>query len=160
MKHPIETLLGAFVIFVAVYFLVFASSLVRVRTSDGYKIQLKFTKVGNLAVGSDVRVSGIKIGSVSSLALDKNYMASVTVVINPTIKLPTDSEATVTSDGIMGNQYIRIEPGKAHAVLKPGDSIRKIKPFKSLEDTVGELIFIATGASMSPETEPQSAEGL
>lgn len=147
MKSPIETILGAFVIFVAVYFLVFASSLVRVREVDGYKIALKFTKVGDLAMGSDVRISGIKIGSVTNLALDNNYMASVTIVVSPKIKLPADSEASIASDGIMGNQYVRIEPGKSQTVLRPGDSIRKVKPYKSLEDTIGELVFIATGAS-------------
>lgn len=154
-RNPIETVFGAVVIFVALYFLIFASSLVRVRTDDGQKLTAKFSKVGDLVIGSDVKISGIKVGSVSDLTLDKNFLASVTMVIKPNIKIPADSVAMITSDGLMGNKYIRIEPGKSREILKPNDSFTKVKSFRSLEDTVGELIFLVTGSSSTPEAEDE-----
>ena len=61
------------------------------------------------------------------------------------IKLPKDSTAMISSNGLMGNKFIKIEPGKSKDMLQNGDEISNTKDFKTLEDMVGEVIFMVTG---------------
>ena len=111
----------------------------------GYDVHAKFLKVGGLNVGSDVRINGIKVGSVVALSLDKDdFIANVTMSILPNVQLPKDSVAAIVGDGLMGDKFIKIEPGKSQEMLQNGDSLAKTKDFKTLEDMVGEIIFMVT----------------
>jgi phospholipid/cholesterol/gamma-HCH transport system substrate-binding protein len=65
--------------------------------------------------------------------------------ILPEIKLPLDTVATIDSGGLLGGKYVRLEPGNDKNIIKPGGKITKTKDFRSLEDQVGEIIFLATG---------------
>ena len=101
---------------------------------------------GLLGVGADVMINGIKIGTVIGLKLDnENYDAEIKLSIAPDVKLPEDSVATIATNGLMGNKFIKIEPGKSKEILKNGDEITNTKDFKTLEDMVGEVIFMVTG---------------
>ena len=73
-----------------------------------------------------------------------DYMVDLTFSIASDIKLPTDSEVAIVGDGLMGNKFIKIEPGKAKTFLNNGDKFENTKDFKSLEDMVGEIIFMVT----------------
>ena len=102
-------------------------------------------KIGGLEVGSDVRISGIKVGSVLSTVLNKDdYTADVYMSIDPTVQLPDDTVAAIADVGIMGDKYIRLEPGKSGKLLKENDRILQTKNYKSLEDNVSEFIFLST----------------
>ncbi len=145
-KKPVETIMGIVVLLVAVLFLVFAYRVSDLQVVKGYEINAKFLKVGGLNVGSDVRINGIKIGTVTAQKLSPDdYMVNVVLSISPNIKLPVDSSVSITNDGLMGNKFVKIEPGKSRSFLKDGDSINDTKDFKTLEDMVGEIIFMVTG---------------
>lgn len=144
-KKPVETIMGIVVVIVAAFFLFFAYKVSDLQVVKGYDISAKFLKVGGLNVGSDVRINGIKVGSVIGLKLDEaDYIADVTMSIMPNIKLPKDSVALIVGDGLMGDKFIKIEPGKSQDMLKNGDVIANTKDFKTLEDMVGEIIFMVT----------------
>ena len=147
MRKPvIESIMGAVVLLVAAYFLVFAYTSAHQRQVDGYRLTANFLKVGGLRVGSDVRISGIKVGSVVDERLDQStYEAALTLSISPDIKLPADTVASIATQGLMGDKYIRLEPGSMDQRLGNGDVLKNTRDYKSLEDTVGEFIFLATG---------------
>ncbi len=145
-KRPIETIMGIIVLCVAASFLYFAYSLSDLRAVKGYELTVKFLKVGGLNVGSDVRINGVKVGTVMSQELDnETYQAVVKLSIAPDIKLPVDSVFEIAGDGLMGDKFIKIQPGRDLDVLKDGDVPEKTKDFKTIEDMVGELIFSVTG---------------
>ena len=143
-KNPVETILGSFVLIFAAVFLFTAASRVDTKKIDGYTIAANFLKVGGLEAGSDVRISGIKVGTVLETRLNKNdYTADVILNIDSSIKLPIDTVAAIADVGIMGDKYVRLEPGKSQAVLKPGDKLQQTRNYKSLEDNVSEFIFLS-----------------
>ncbi|MGE4527712.1 MAG: outer membrane lipid asymmetry maintenance protein MlaD [Rhodospirillaceae bacterium] len=147
-KQVMESIMGAVVLLVAGYFLVFAYTSAQVREVQGYHIRANFLKVGGLRAGSDVRISGIKVGSVIDQRLDQDtYEAALTLSIRPDIQLPADTVASIATQGLMGDKYIRLEPGTLQERLKDGDVLKNTRDYKSLEDTVGEFIFLATGSS-------------
>ena len=144
-KSPIETVLGILVILVAVFFVHFATNKIDARPQQGYELTAVFTRSGGLESGNDIRISGIKVGSVVGLDLTPDYTAEVTMNIREGVRLPADTTAVVTTDGLMGGTFVQLEPGKSKEILKSGDRIAKTKDFRSLEDMVGEVIFLATG---------------
>lgn len=144
-KKPVETIMGIVVLIVAVFFLLFAYRVSDLQVIKGYELNAKFLKVGGLNIGSDVRINGIKVGTVVSQKLDNaDYMVDVTLSIAPNIKLPNDSSASIVGDGLVGDKFIKIEPGRSKEYLHEGDTFGNTKDFKSLEDMVGEIIFMVT----------------
>ena len=142
-KKPVETIMGIVVIFVAAFFLYFAYQVSDLQVVKGYDINARFLKVGGLNVGSDVRINGIKVGTVIAQNLDpEDYVADVKLSISSNIQLPKDSVVSVVSDGLVGNKFIKIEPGKSKEFLQNGDTVANTKDFKTLEDMVGEIIFM------------------
>ena len=145
-KRPVETIMGILVLVVAGLFCYFAYSVSDLQVVKGYNVTANFLKVGGLNTGSDVRINGIKIGTVVSQKLnDEDYTANVVMSIASDIKLPKDSVASIVSDGLMGNKFIKIDPGHTKEFLSDGDKMEKTKDFKTIEDLVGEVIFMVTG---------------
>ena len=145
-KRPVETIMGILVLAVAALFCYFAYSVSDLQVVKGYNITAKFLKVGGLNVDSDVRINGIKIGTVVSQELnDEDYTANVQMSLSPDIKLPNDSTASIVADGLIGNKFIKIDPGHSKEILKDGDILQNTKDFKTIEDLVGEVIFMVTG---------------
>lgn len=145
-KRPVETIMGLVVLLIAGLFLYFAYSVSDLQVVKGYEVTAKFLKVGGLNVGADVMINGIKIGTVIGQKLDnENYDAEIKLSIASDIKLPKNSTAMISSNGLMGNKFIKIEPGKSKDMLQNGDEISNTKDFKTLEDMVGEVIFMVTG---------------
>ena len=145
-KRPVETIMGILVLAVAGLFCYFAYSVSDLQVVKGYNITANFLKVGGLNTGSDIRINGIKIGTVVSQKLNnEDYTAEVVMSISSDINLPKDSVASIVSDGLMGNKFIKIVPGHEKEFLKDGDKMEKTKDFKTIEDLVGEVIFMVTG---------------
>jgi len=146
-RNVIETVLGGVVLLVAGIFLFFAYGTAQVGGSaTGYDVTASFYKIGGLTPGSDVRINGIKIGTVKERHLDpETFDAIVTLSIDPEIKLPADTEASIASEGILGGQYVRLTPGPSEERIAEGGRIAKTKDYRSLEDQVGEIIFLASG---------------
>ena len=147
-RNAVETLLGAVVLLVASIFVYFAYNTAQVKAISGYQIEARFFKIGGLTTGSDVRVNGIKVGTVTKAFLDtKTFDAVIQMSIMEEVKLPTDTVASIGSEGIVGGKYIRITPGSAINVIAENELISQTKDFRSLEDQVGEIIFLAAGGS-------------
>ena len=118
-----ETLISAMVILVAVGFLAF----IMVRTGTGhlgsYPLRVRISDASGLVVGSDVRLGGTKIGSVTALWLDKaDYSAVVEAQIRDDLSLPVDSRASITNS-TLGNPYLSISPGRAEEKARPDGEI-------------------------------------
>lgn len=147
-RNAIETVMGAVVLAVAGMFVFFAYSTAEVKAIKGYQVSAAFYKIGGLNKGGDVRISGIKVGTVTEQGLDpETFDAVVKMSISPDIKLPVDTVASIASEGMMGGKYVRLEPGGEKTFIADGGSITNTRDFRSLEDQVGEIIFLATGGS-------------
>jgi len=138
----VETLIGAAVIAVAALFLVFAYSSTGSGSVSGYPVIAKFNRIDGVNIGTDVRLAGIKIGTVEKLALDpKTYNAVVTLTLANSVKLPDDSSVRITSEGLLGNQYLSIEPGASMQIIKPGGEIENTQGAIDLIGLLGKAVF-------------------
>ena len=141
-NSAVETLIGAVVIAIAVGFLVFAYSSTGRGPISGYEVVAKFNRADGVAIGTDVRMSGIRVGTVSRLELDPmTYNAVVTLALDSSVKLPDDSSARITSDGLLGNQYLSIEPGGSPTPLAPGGEIENTQGSIDLIGLLGKAMF-------------------
>ncbi len=142
-NNTFESLVGLGVILVAIFFFYYAySNSSKSNSSRNYEISAIFTEVSGLMTGADVRLSGIKIGSVTAQDLDKQtYDAVVRMEINNEIKIPTDSSAKISSEGLLGGNYIAIEPGGSDDMLGAGDSIELTQGSIDLIGLLGNAVF-------------------
>ncbi len=166
-RNPIETIMGALVLMVAAVFLAFAYTTADLRQVRGYSLTAEFLRAGGLDTGGDVRVAGIPVGTVIAQRLDpETFEAVVEMSILDSVRLPVDTRAAITSDGLLGGTYVKLVPGNASELLRPGDSIRHTNDYQSLEDLVGEIIFLATqppapqGPSAGPVLSPSLGSSL
>ncbi len=145
-RNIIETGLGAIVILVAVSFLVFSYNLSDLRPAQGYDLVAKFNAIDGLAVGSDVRIAGVKVGTVVDQTIDQQeFRAIVTMKIKPEVKLAKDTIVRISSAGLLGGKYIKLEPGGATEVLNEGGELTNTKDVISMEELLGKVIFLVTG---------------
>jgi len=140
-SNAAETLIGAVVLAVAGGFLVYAAGTADVRVAGGYEVIAKFRKAEGIDVGGDVRIAGVKVGSVSGMSLDpKTYFAEVTMVVDDKVKVPDDSLAKITAASLLGGSYIAIDPGASDQMLEPGGELTFTQSSVSLGDLIGKFI--------------------
>jgi len=145
-RNLLETLLGAIVLAVAIGFLVFAYNTSQVQQSGGYELIARFDKVDGLERGSDVRISGIKVGTVLDQTLDpETYRAEVRFSLREDIQLPADTSAAVVSNGLLGGKYLALVPGGDIEMLEPGGEVTLTQSAVNLEDLIGHMIFSQGG---------------
>jgi phospholipid/cholesterol/gamma-HCH transport system substrate-binding protein len=145
-RNLLETLLGAVVLIVAVGFLVFAYRSSQVQQNGGYQLIARFDKVDGLEPGSDVRISGIKVGSVLDQSLDpETYRAEVRFSLREDVRLPADTSAAVVSNGLLGGKYLALVPGGDIEMLEAGDEVTLTQSAVNLEDLIGHMIFSQGG---------------
>ncbi len=141
-RNVVETVVGAVVLVVAAVFLFFAYTTTQVHAVGGYTLSAQFDKVDGLRDGGDVRISGIKVGTILSQTLDpKTFFANLTISMDPSIKLPVDSVATITSSGLLGDKFLSIEPGNEDQTIPPGGRITHTQSGMSLESLIGQMIY-------------------
>jgi phospholipid/cholesterol/gamma-HCH transport system substrate-binding protein len=141
-RKAVETVMGALVLVVAALFLFFAYTTSQVSAVRGYQVMAKFSNAGGLKNGGDVRISGIKVGSITNEQLDpKTFQAIVQMSIDPSIKLSTDSVALITSSGLLGDNFISIEPGNEDDLIPAGGTITHTQAQMSLENLIGQVIY-------------------
>ncbi len=140
-NNTVETLIGAVVLCVAGGFLYYASQNADLGGGGNYPLNAQFFKADGIGTGGDVRVSGVKVGTVESVVLDeKTYQAKVTFAMREGVKLPSDSSAKIASDGLLGGSYVSIEPGGSEYFLEPGEAIEHTQGSVSLLDLIGKAV--------------------
>jgi phospholipid/cholesterol/gamma-HCH transport system substrate-binding protein len=148
----VETLIGAAVVAVAILFLVFAYRSTGSASVEGYELTAKVARVDGIAVGTDVKLSGIKVGEVSALSLDpKDYLVVVHLKIHDEVKIPEDSSLMVTSSGLLGSSYLSISPGGSDKMLAVDGRIRNTQ---GSVDLMNLLSRFAGGAAGGSESKP------
>jgi phospholipid/cholesterol/gamma-HCH transport system substrate-binding protein len=147
-RNVIETVMGGVVLVIAALFLVFAYTTAQIRATRGYELTAEFDRVEGIREGTDVRISGIKVGSIVSEELDpKTFLAVVRLTIDPEIKLPTDTVAQIASTGLLGDKYLSLVPGGEEDVIPAGGKITRTQSPMSLENLIGQYIFSQGGSS-------------
>lgn len=106
----------------------------------GYTLYADFPTVGGLKEGATVEIAGVEIGRVEKISL-VNYQARVMMRINAEVKLPEDTIASVKTKGLIGEKYVRINPGGSETVVPPGGRIREVEPPLDIEELIGSVIF-------------------
>jgi phospholipid/cholesterol/gamma-HCH transport system substrate-binding protein len=140
-KFP-EILTGLLVIVIAAVFLVYALGRAQALGGSGYVLKAQFSDIGGLTVGSDVKIGGVTIGHVVDETLDPTtYAAVVQLQINSGIRLPTDSSASISSEGLLGGNYVGVSPGGDDTMLQPGQSFAVTQSAINLENLLGQFIF-------------------
>ena len=148
-NNTVETIIGAIVVAGAAAFLLFAYNSTSSGSLTGYDITARMPRVDGLATGTDVRLSGIKIGAVSALTLDpKTYLVTLHMNIRNDIQIPDDSSLMVTSTGVLGSSYLSISPGGSDKMLPPGGAITNVQGSVDLMGLVGR--FIGGGNDKKP----------
>ncbi|WYK04095.1 outer membrane lipid asymmetry maintenance protein MlaD [Cereibacter sphaeroides f. sp. denitrificans] len=131
-----ELLAGAAVLAAAIGFVIYAGQVAGItRDSGSYPLKASFRSVDGISVGTDVRLAGVKVGSVTGLALNpQTYFADATISVKQGIELPTDSAILISSEGLLGGNYVELVPGGALETLAAGEEI---------EDTQGSVSLIS-----------------
>ncbi len=137
----VESLIGALVLIVAGWFLTYAYQQTDGAVSEGYVLSARFDKIDGLSVGSDVRMSGIKIGSVLDSRLDEiTYQAIVRFSVAPDIQVPSDTAALITSESLLGGKYLSLSPGGMDDMLADGDEISETQDSIDLMGLLGKFM--------------------
>lgn len=153
-KNLFETLVGALVLVIAGYFTyyVYGATSVVGALEKGFPVKAVFDNADGVNMGTDVKMSGIKIGKVSSLKLDdKTFRAVIEMNLRPDIKLPTDSSAEISGNGLLGERYVSIQPGADTEYLARGGNIEFTQSSISLEKMIGKFMFGVDGKPQSNE---------
>lgn len=139
--NVIEALVGLLVVAVAIWFVGAAYARTATGGGSGYLLTARFPNATGVSVGTDVRVSGIKIGKVETQRLDpKTFQAVVQLRVAGDVHFPTDSSAAITSEGILGGSYISLMPGGDTTMLKAGDEIADTQGAQDLMALMGSVI--------------------
>ena len=139
---PIEIVMGAMVLVVAVGFLILGMQSINNNQKEGYNISLIFGSSSGLKNGDDVKISGINVGKITKLDLDvDDYNARVMVKLFDNIKIPDDSSARITSSSLLGGNYLDIVPGSSDTFLSPNDVVYDTSDPVSFTDMLGKIVF-------------------
>lgn len=158
-ENWLEAAVGLAVILVAAWFVSFAAS----RTSgavgsESYELLARFPNVNGIAPGADVRVSGLKVGTVSTIKLNpESYQAEARMTIDKSVKLPADSSAAITSAGLLGGSYVALLPGGDTTFLKGGDEITDTQGAADLMGLIGSFMNRSGGDSSPAAAAPAAA---
>ncbi len=138
-----ETIIGAAVLAAAGGFLVYAAQTADIGGVGGgyYEVSAPFRKADGLGVGADVRVSGVKVGTVTGLSLDQEtYRAVAKLTISDDYKIPEDSTVTIATEGLLGGNFISIDPGASDFFFESGSVAEFTQGSVSILELVGRAI--------------------
>lgn len=141
-ENRAELLVGALVIAVAAGFLAYATSRAGViQGSDGYTLVASFRSAEGVSVGTDVRLAGVKIGSITGLTLNpQTFRADATLAIRSGVELPDDSSVLIASEGLLGGNFVEIQPGGSAFNFEPGAEIDNTQGAISLIELLSKFV--------------------
>lgn len=152
-----EILTGAVILVVAGAFLVFAiGQSGRSLGGGGINLTARFDRIDGLSPGADVRIGGVKVGSVVEQHIDpRTYLAVLRLNLQSGISVPEDSSAEITSESLLGGKYVALVPGGSDAMLKDGGEVTITQSAVSLESLLGRFIFSVTELSSQSAQKPE-----
>ncbi len=106
----------------------------------GFELVAVFDDVGGLSQRSPVKISGVKVGQVKGIQLDEDLRARVALDLDPALELPIDSSAAIRTAGLLGDQFVSLEPGAEDELLRPGEVFTYTESALSLDKLVGRLV--------------------
>ena len=142
-KINIEFVIGSLILITSIISIFYYSSKINLFNKvESFQIHSSFFDIGNINIGNDVKIKGVKVGEVSSILLDQDsYMAIVTSSVDESIKIPNDSIFKISNNGFIGSPYIEIELGNSEESLKNNEhTIHNVDPV-SLEEIINNFIF-------------------
>lgn len=153
-----EILTGAVVLLVAIGFLVYAvgNSGRSLAGTNGINLTARFDRIDGLQPGADVRIGGVKVGSVIEQRIDPTtFLVVLKMQVDAALRLPTDTSAEITSESLLGGKYLSLVPGGADQVLANGGTITITQSAVSLESLLGRFIFSVTQMNTNRDEEGQ-----
>ena len=145
-RNLIETAMGAIVLAAAAMFLLIVYKTSNTPSVSGYKKTAEFNKIGGLKVANDVRVSGVPVGKVVSVTLDRDtFKAQVVFDVAAEWLFPTDSVAVIASEGLLGGNFLEIIPGGNSDELKSGDMMEFSQDAVDISQLLGKFMFSSAG---------------
>ena len=161
-KRNIEIMVGLFVVlgFAGVLFLALkAANLGSFNSGDTYTLMARFDNIGGLKARAPVRSAGVTVGRVASITLDaKTYQGVVRMELQREVQFPSDSSARILTSGLLGDQYVGLEPGAEEKVFVAGDTIKQTQSAVVLESLISQFLFnkAADAGSSSAPVQPAS----
>jgi phospholipid/cholesterol/gamma-HCH transport system substrate-binding protein len=153
-RNVSELLAGAVVLVVALGFMAYAVANTGHLTLSGYTLHAKFDSIDGLDVGSEVRLAGIKVGTITAARIDpQSYRALVDFTVQNAIRLPKDSAAAINSDGLLGGKYLGLSVGGDEQMLADGGEVTITQSSINIEQLIGKYIF--GGANLGNQGQPQ-----
>ena len=143
-ENILEIVVGCIVIIIAITFVFFTISSTGIK-KKGWYINAEFGNIGGLKVGDDVLIAGIKVGEVLSNKLDsQTFIAIVKLNLEKNISIPNDSIAKISSESLLGGQYVEIIPGASNIMFNEEQTIYNTRDPVSISDLLGQAVFSAT----------------
>ena len=142
-SSPIRDLVvGLFVLsgFIALGYLTFQIGGLSDRVQGGFELFATFDEIGGLRERAPITISGVKVGQVKSVELDDILRARVRMDVDPSLELPVDSSVAIRTSGLLGDQYIALEPGSEDDILKRGEEIAYTESALSIERLIGKFV--------------------
>src|SRR3712207_1339891 len=145
-----ELATGAVILAVALLFLGYAvlnsgRGTAIIGNGEGTRLTARFDRIDGISNGADVRIAGVRVGSVTETRIDpQTFSAELTMRVDGGLKLPDDTSAEVTSEGLLGGRYVSLVPGGSEKMLADGGRITQTQGSVSLESLLGRFIFSVT----------------
>ena len=142
-KINTEFVLGLLILIISIISIFYYSSKINLlNKTETFQINSSFFNIGNMNIGNDVKINGVKVGEVLNIKLDQEtYMAIITSSVKKSIEIPDDSVFKISNNGFIGPSYIEIQLGNSEEFLKNNDySVNNIDAV-SLEEIINNFIF-------------------
>ena len=142
-KINIEFVLGLIILILSIISIFYYSSKINLlNKNETFQINSSYFDVGNMTIGNDVKINGVKVGEVLNIKLDQaSYMAIITSSIDKSINIPDDSVFKISNNGFIGSSYIEIQLGNSEELLKNNDYSANNIDAVSLEEIINNFIF-------------------
>jgi phospholipid/cholesterol/gamma-HCH transport system substrate-binding protein len=158
-RNIVETIVGALVLAVAALFVFYAFAKSDRSTPNGYEVTARFGRVDGLKRGSDVTLSGVKVGTVTGIDLDrKSYQAVVHIALASGVNLPVDTNAKVVSESLLGGMVIVLDPGAEEQMIKPGGEIPNTQDAISFTELLAKFMFGGTKSKSEEKADQKSGQ--
>lgn len=146
-RNIVETIVGALVLVVAGLFVFYAFARSDRSGPDGYEVVARFGRIDGLKRGADVTMSGVKVGTVTGIELDrKTYQAVVRMGVSSSVPIPEDTNAKIVAESLLGGMVVVLDPGGDKTMLKSGGEINNTQDAISFTELLAKFMFSGTGS--------------